>query len=184
MQVEWKPFQIDPGTGINGEAYMDYNKRRWGSDGWTHHLRREGQKDGAQFSQWKWWPNTLKGHQFVQYARDKHDISTDRTNKILFHAMYEQGANISLTETLLDIARQNFADWNWDDLREYLDKNKGAAAVQEEIDKGRRQFRISGVPYFVIGTSDSSSQPYGLSGAQSSSTLLGVLEDVAQELED
>jgi hypothetical protein len=43
-----------------GEEYMAYNVRRWGSDGWTQALRSSGAKDGATFSNWKWWPNTLK----------------------------------------------------------------------------------------------------------------------------
>ena len=188
VQVEWKPFQIDPGTAPEGEAYLDYNKRRWGSDGWTHHLRQEGKKDGALFAKWTTWPNTLKGHQFVQYALEKHGIPTDKTNQILFHCMYEEGANISLTETLVNIAQKHFDNdsWNWDELRTFLNQNQGAAAVQEEIARGRRQYRISGVPFFVIGRGDdnTSGRPYGLSGAQSSSTLLGVLQDVAQEMED
>ena len=43
-----------------GEEYLAYNRRRWGGDGWTHDLRRSGAPDGAAFSNWQWWPNTLK----------------------------------------------------------------------------------------------------------------------------
>lgn len=39
---------------------MAYNRRRWGSDGWTQGLRASGRKSGAMFRDWRWWPNTLK----------------------------------------------------------------------------------------------------------------------------
>ena len=45
---------------LPGEEYLAYNQRRWGSDGWTHSLRRSGKPDGATFSDWQWWPNTFK----------------------------------------------------------------------------------------------------------------------------
>jgi hypothetical protein len=55
--ILWYRFWDDTCT---GEEYMAYNQRRWGGDGWTHSLRRSGKADGANFSDWKWWPNTLK----------------------------------------------------------------------------------------------------------------------------
>uniref|UniRef100_A0A6S8HLV7 DSBA-like thioredoxin domain-containing protein n=1 Tax=Amphora coffeiformis TaxID=265554 RepID=A0A6S8HLV7_9STRA len=136
------------------------------------------------FSNWKWWPHTLKGHQFVQYGLEKHQIPSDETNKILFHAMYEEGQNISLVDTLLSIAQTHFPAWDVVDLRDYLEANKGAALVKQEIALGRRRYGISGVPFFVIGREGGTSQPYGMSGAQSPSTLLRVLEDVANEMDE
>ena len=41
---------IDPGTQENGEDYLAYNRRRWGSDGWTHSLRAKGRRVGAPFA--------------------------------------------------------------------------------------------------------------------------------------
>ncbi|EKX51932.1 hypothetical protein GUITHDRAFT_102543 [Guillardia theta CCMP2712] len=38
IEVHWKPFMIDPATAKEGEEYMAYNRRRWGSDGWTYSL--------------------------------------------------------------------------------------------------------------------------------------------------
>lgn len=200
VQVEWKPFQIDPGTDIQGEAFEAYCERRWGSSGWTHHLRHEGKKDGANFANWQWWPNTLKGHQFVQYGLEKHQVPTDQTNAILFDAMYEQGENISRTETLLRIAQQHFSTWDVPDLKEHLEQNKGAVQVQQEIVQGRRRYGIQGVPFFVVeGTSSSSNndnsrvndnsqpqkqrRPYGMSGAQPPEALLEVFEQIAEEME-
>ena len=66
--VSWEPFMIDPGTQENGEDYLAYNRRRWGSDGWTHSLRAKGRKVGAPFANWKIWPNTLRAHQLLRFA--------------------------------------------------------------------------------------------------------------------
>lgn len=42
VTVEWHPYMIDTQTKAGGEEYMAYNQRRWGSDSWTHSLRRSG----------------------------------------------------------------------------------------------------------------------------------------------
>ena len=33
---------IDPNTKKTGEDYLEYNKRRWGSDSWTNDLKERG----------------------------------------------------------------------------------------------------------------------------------------------
>ena len=103
--------------------------------------------------------------------------------------MYELGQNISLIDTLVSIAQTHFPTWDAANLH-YLETNQGAAQVQREIAVGRRRYKISGVPFFVIGRggekehSGGTSRPYGMSGAQSPATLLRVLEDVAKEMDD
>lgn len=56
---------------LAGEGYLDYNVRRWGSDGWCAGLRRSGRPDGATFSDWRWWPNSLKAHQLLLLAQEQ-----------------------------------------------------------------------------------------------------------------
>ena len=56
--VHYHPFMIDPATEADGEEYMAYNRRRWGSDGWTSSMKRMGRKEGAPYANWKTWPNT------------------------------------------------------------------------------------------------------------------------------
>jgi predicted DsbA family dithiol-disulfide isomerase len=183
IAVEWKPYQIDPGTAVGGEKFEAYNRRRWGSSGWTVRLKQEGRKDDAPFANWKWWPNTLKAHQWIQYGVETHQLETDGLNKILFRALYEEGANLSLTDTLVELGQTNFPDCDADNLRDYLENDRGAAAVQQEIQRGRRRYRISGVPFFVVGTEDETSTPYAFSGAQPPSTFLEVFRKLSAEEE-
>jgi predicted DsbA family dithiol-disulfide isomerase len=182
VEIEWKPFMIDPGTAIDGEEFEAYNRRRWGGSGWTHHLRQEGAKDGAKFADWKWWPNTLRSHQWIQYGVEKHGLSTDHLNNVLFTALYERGMNLSLIDTLVQLGKAEFPGCDEQDLRAYLHENRGAAQVQDEINEGRRRYRIKGVPYFVVGDDQ---QPFAVfSGAQSTAYFSQVLEEVASSIED
>jgi predicted DsbA family dithiol-disulfide isomerase len=180
--VEFKPYQIDPGIALDGEEFEPYCIRRWGSSEKTKDLRSNGAKDGATFGDWKWWPNTLRGHQFVQYGNEKHSIDTARLNNILFRAMYEEGANLSLVDSLVEIAEKEFPDWNKLDLRNYLENNQGAKVVRAEIDSVSRKYRISGVPYFLVEENGSKKPPYAFSGAQPTSTFTNIFEEFSQDM--
>ncbi|CAB9524147.1 DSBA-like thioredoxin domain [Seminavis robusta] len=183
ISIEWKPFMIDPGTKREGEEYLAYNRRRWGGDGWTHSMKREGRKIGANFDNWKWWPNTTKAHQLVSYFAQRGG-DTSRSNQALFEALYEEGKNLSLIDTLVEIAveKLDLPPSEREDLRAFLAQDKAANEVQHEIDQGRRKYRISGVPYFVIGKKNrgKGEKPYGFSGAQPPETFL----EIFQELEE
>merc|ERR1719261_1396631 len=82
---------IDPGTQENGEDYLAYNRRRWGSDGWTHSLRAKGRKVGAPFADWKIWPNTLRAHQLLRFAPREKEA---QLKKACFEAIYENGEDV------------------------------------------------------------------------------------------
>ena len=206
---------IDPGTNQDGETVEAYCRRRWGGSGWTRSMISSGKKDGATFSDWKIWPHTLKAHQLVHYFAtkvpaangDSDDgstsfFSTDKVNQFLFQAEYERGENISKIDTLVNIAKELLETNNNNnnnnqeiesilrDLRNYLSQNLGARDVQEEINLGRQRYRISGVPYFIVGLAAESTEshgseeyssrrrPYGLSGAQSPQTFVEIFEEL------
>lgn len=189
VDVIWKPYQIDPGTAIDGEEYESYNRRRWGSSGWTNHLRQEGRQDGgALFQNWIWWPNTSRAHQWVQYGATQFGISTDTLNAILFQALYEDGMNISLVDVLVDLGKQHFPSCNGQELHDYLYNNRGGPKVQEEIQHGKRRYNVKSVPFFILTTPtiaapnenlDQHQQPYTiLSGARGSNEFLKVFQEM------
>jgi len=180
VDVQWKPFQIDPGTAEEGEEFEAYCRRRWGGSGWTKDLRRRGAPDGAEFKDWVWWPNTGRAHQWVQYGMQMHGLDSDRLNAVLFQALYEEGANLSLTETLVELGQKTFPNCDVAALRVYLQDNKGLAQVQQEIAQGRRKYNIRGVPYFVVGASGSNKPPYAFSGAQPASAFTEIFTELAE----
>lgn len=178
VDVEWKPYIIDPGTNIDGEGFEAYCSRRWGSSGWTHHLRSEGRKDGASFDNWKWWPSTLKSHCMVKFAKERYGVETSRSNAAIFNALYEDGKNISLIDVLLQIGEDDLG-LPRTELQDYL-AGEGEGEVQREINAGRRKFKISGVPFFVIEKEGGDEPPYGLSGAQNKDTFLSVFKELSE----
>lgn len=176
---------IDPGTKLAGEDYTAYCRRRWGGDGWTQSLRRDGKNIGAHFSNWKWWPNTLKAHQLVTYFSQRNqgqEDTTNRTNEALFEALYEEGENLSSIETLVKVASEklHLPPEEHEDLKTFLTKDKAAEEVYHEISEGRQKYKISGVPFFVIGSNPSQpgARPYGFSGAQKEEAFLEIFEEL------
>ncbi|KAK1739137.1 thioredoxin domain-containing protein, DsbA family [Skeletonema marinoi] len=192
LSIEWKPYIIDPNTKTDGEEFEAYNIRRWGSSGWTHGLKRSGSKVGANFSNWKTWPNTLRAHQLIAYVTStkrkvENKPTTSECNAAIFDAMYERGENVSLVNTLVKIGteRLGVSTSEVDDLKLHLENNVGAKDVMKEIQTGRRRYQIQGVPFFVIGAVDgetSLGQPYGFSGAQDSGTFVDIFEELAGNL--
>jgi predicted DsbA family dithiol-disulfide isomerase len=193
VSVEWKPFQIDPGTNLNGEALHDYCRRRFGGSSVTDRVMVEGRKDGAHFANWQWWPSTGRAHQLVQYCgpKGKDVCSSDRVNALLFQAEYEKGENVSLVDVLVRIGQEaGLPDSSVGDLRQYLTENCGKADVEADIALGRQRYSIKSVPYFIVSSDESGGEsgadrpnrshrrPYGLSGAQSSDTFVDLFEEL------
>jgi len=166
----WHPYMIDPATKANGEKYMDYNVRRWGGDGWTYELRDAGKPVGANFANWKIWPNTLLSHCLVTTVLDKTDdpAKGDEVVASLFEAVYEKGENVSDPSVVARIGKEKFgleeSEWNNDE-RKRIVKQKDAFA--------KREMGISGVPYFVIN------EKYVLHGAQSQNVFFNAFKKVA-----
>ena len=162
---------IDPGTQENGEDYLAYNRRRWGSDGWTHSLRAKGRKVGAPFADWKIWPNTLRAHQLLRFAPREKEA---QLKKACFEAIYEQGENLSDPETICRIASENGVDV--EGFRRVLD----TPAAQQDVRRACMQASqrgVRGVPYFVVSGREDA-RPIGFSGAVDAPQLVEIFGEV------
>ena len=187
IEVQWKPFQIDPDTALDGEEMEAYCRRRWGGSGWTRDLRRSSSRrepPPPQFANWKWWPHTGRAHQWVLYGMTRHSADSNRLNVVLFQALYEEGANVSCIETLVELGRKEFPDCDVEALADYLRNNRGHGQVQKEIVEGKRQYKIRAVPYFVMERVGSKQPPYGFSGAQPSSTFTEIFQKLVGQDDD
>jgi len=170
VDVEWKPFIIDPNTSREGEEYMAYNRRRWGSDGWTRDLRRMGKPVGANFSNWVWWPSTMQSHRLVHFAKAK-GIDTSTTKAALFQALYEEGKNVSQNAELAEIAASRLG-LDRQEVLSFLDSSSGHQEVIQEI-RQSQQVVDHGVPHFVISSASGQSTEVG--GAASAKHLLSAI---------
>ena len=114
--------------------------------------------------------------------------TTSECNAAIFDAMYEQGENVSLTDTLIKIATSKLgvSESEIEQLRAHLESNAGSKAVIKEIQGGRKKYNISGVPIFVIGASQggrSIGRPYGFSGAQDSDIFHKEFSELSEVFE-
>ena len=159
-------YMIDPGTKIEGEEYLSYNKRRWGSDNWTHQLKSMGKKYGANFSNWKIWPNTLLSHKLMAEANKK-----GKGNEVLdeiFKYCYEMGKNVSIESTLDEIGNK-FGIKNWNN-----DENLKLVLKDEKI--GKNHYGIGGVPFFIFPNDEV------IEGAAEDKTFLNALIQAMESL--
>eukprot|EP00249_Psilotum_nudum_P001167 c13513_g1_i1 orf=122-763(+) len=163
VSVNWHPYMIDVRTNTAGEEYLAYNKRRWGSDSWTLSLRRAGARDGLQFKDWKWWPNTLNAHRLVFLAQ-RHGSGSEAVHK-LFQMVYEEGMNISDLEVVCSAAE----GMELPGARQFLTSDQGKKEVVEEDKAAKSEFGIDSVPYFIVDNR------YTFSGAQDVSTIESAL---------
>eukprot|EP00897_Mesotaenium_endlicherianum_P004375 jgi/Mesen1/3966/ME000210S03211 len=158
------PYMIDVRTNPTGEEYLAYNKRRWGSDSWTHSLRRSAARNGLQFGDWKWWPNTLHAHRLVRLASSRGQGT--EAKDLLLRKTYEEGQNISDPKVLCAAADE----LGIEGARTYLESGEGTDEIVEEDSDAKRARGISGVPYFLIDNR------YVLKGAQEVEALKDALE--------
>eukprot|EP01105_Mastigella_eilhardi_P006642 TRINITY_DN18184_c0_g1_i1.p1 TRINITY_DN18184_c0_g1~~TRINITY_DN18184_c0_g1_i1.p1 ORF type:complete len:165 (-),score=45.68 TRINITY_DN18184_c0_g1_i1:237-731(-) len=161
---------IDPGTKRNGEEYMAYNRRRWGGDGWTYSLRKEGQKSGANFANWKWWPNTFHAHRLCRYAINYG--KEDEVMSTLFRYLYEEGKNISD----IDVLAAAGDECGLPDAHKILISNDFIEEV-ETLDTKAKRRGVDGVPFFDIHNEQGEHER--CSGAQSSDYFLSVIAALA-----
>ena len=96
------------------------------------------------------------------------------------HALYEEGKNLSMNDALVTVGTDQLNLPDGDELRAYLNSEEGEDEVRAEIQRGRRMYQISGVPFFVIGSEDGSAAPFGISGAQKKETFLEIFDDIVQ----
>eukprot|EP00904_Undaria_pinnatifida_P004886 jgi/Undpi1/1527/HiC_scaffold_11.g04917.m1 len=155
VRVSFTPYMIDPQTRPEGEGYLAYNKRRWGSDGWTTSLRRSSRKDGCTFSKWETWPNTLLAHRLQKFAEAAG--KGDQVNSLVFQTIYERGKNASDLETLVAVAAE--ADLPPAEARAYLSSSEGHDAVLRDDHYSKTERNVSGVPCFVIRKAQGDTAP-------------------------
>ena len=176
VEVRWHPYMIDMRTKPEGEPYMDYNRRRWGSDGWVAGMKQSAKADGCKFEHWgrqnpdSVWANTLDAHRLMHFVRKRLGWSKVHTfKKLIFQCYYEKGWNISDVGVLTEIGVLGGLDKQ--EIETYLRSNEGKPEVLEEDRRAKDEDNISGVPYFVIHGINI--KPF--SGAQSTDFWLKVL---------
>ncbi|BBN00418.1 hypothetical protein MPTK1_1g29020 [Marchantia polymorpha subsp. ruderalis] len=170
--VKWHPYMIDKKTRPEGEEYLAYNKRRWGSDSWTQDLRRSGAKNGLKFGNWRWWPNTLNAHRLILLA-ETYGRGPD-AKQLLLLKTYEEGANVSKLDVLISVANE----LGLPGAEEYLKSDQGTEDVLAMDSRAKSALGIHSVPHFRINNRLS------LSGAQDVTTFEAAISKAIKQTQE
>ncbi|KAL4443051.1 hypothetical protein ABPG77_008542 [Micractinium sp. CCAP 211/92] len=165
-EKEWHAYLLDWNAPPYGLPILEALTKKFGPQGGAlmQRVAGAGRQDGADFANWAWRANTVKGHVLVALARRRG--KSHEANQALFIKSYEEGANISDAAVLLEVGRQLGLP------EEELQAALGGAELDAELLKevemddavAKSQLRVSGVPFFLIQAGDS--KAYALSGAQ------------------
>src|ERR1022692_170985 len=161
VRVRWLPFQLNPTMPKEGVGRKEYRTKKFGS--WERSLELDaqmvavGETEGIHFAfdRTERTPNTLDAHRLIWLA-DKHGVQ-DAVVEALFRAYFTDGKDISNRQTLIDVVADAGLDRH--PAEEVLNRGEEMEAIKEAGELSR-QFRVDGVPFFII------SGKVTLSGAQ------------------
>ena len=176
VEVQWHPFQLNPGTPIEGVDRETYIQEKFGSSNYPLQmldaLNAAGKSVDVDFDfhSMPRVPNTLRSHRVIRWAGEAgvQDALVD----ILFNRYFLEQGHIGDPEVLAKAAAE--AGMDGDEVRLRLDRGDDAEVVASE-DEHARRLGISGVPTFIVD------QKYAVSGAQEPQALLQVFDKVAAE---
>jgi predicted DsbA family dithiol-disulfide isomerase len=172
-RVAWRPFQLNPTMPKDGVERTAYLEAKFGSmDAFKHleeHVSVAGREERIAFAFEKIvrTPNTFLAHRLIWHAarQDRQDAVVDS----LFKGYFEEGADIGLRTTLVQLARR--AGLDEADVERFLQADDGTTEVKIEEAAGHR-LGIRSVPHFVLN------QAYGISGAQPVERFIAAIEKV------
>ena len=171
--ITWRPFQLNPTMPKGGTDRTSYLEAKFGSLESFRQLEEHVLAAGASeripfvFEKIAKTPNTFLAHQLIWYGaqQGRQDAVVDS----LFRGYFEEGADIGVTHTLVQLAERAGLD-----AERFLHSDEGVMEVRAEEAAGH-QLGIRGVPYFVVdGT-------YAISGAQPVETFVSSLKRVAAD---
>ncbi|MCU0902050.1 MAG: DsbA family oxidoreductase [Cypionkella sp.] len=173
FQVEWHPFQLNPGMPAEGVDRAEYLEAKFGGKAKAVEIyaRVEAAAHEAgleiDFSRIKRMPNTLNAHRLIHWA----GLEGRQTAIVaaLFRAYWREGRDIGVTDTLIDIAAK--AGMNPEVTRRLLATDADSEALRAR-DLHARQRGVTGVPCFIIGNQ------YVVSGAQPPEVWANVISEL------
>ena len=174
-QVQWRAFQLNPGLPADGMERGEYVRRKFGSQAGDIYTRvaAVGQQVGIAFAfdRIARQPNTVDAHRLIRLAGSQ--SRQDAMVETVFQAYFLEGADLTSTAVLLDLAQRAGLEralaqaWLSDD---------GTRTAVEDEDRQARELGVQGVPFFVLN------RRLAVSGAQEPEVLLGAIERAAGEV--
>lgn len=150
-QTRWRPFFLNPDTPPEGEPYLPFLERKFGSraavEALFQRVRDAGQAYGIDyaFERIALRANTLRAHRLIRWAQRQGPA--DALVERLFVAQFQRGEHVGDIALLAGIAGE--CGLAADAAARYLDSDEDEAAVREE-ERGLRALGIRMVPTFIL----------------------------------
>jgi predicted DsbA family dithiol-disulfide isomerase len=176
VNVDWRPFQLQPDLPQTTIPWKDFVPAKFGS--WEYarsmfeHVASAGEGDGIafEFEKMAGAANTLPVHRLILFAGERGDPWSLVDG--LFRAYFEEGVDIGDPEKLVHIASDH--GFERAEVSAFLATDEGIKRIEATQELAAR-LGIRGVPFFVFDSS------IGLSGAQPPEAFLTAFRQVLEE---
>ncbi len=173
VEVNWRPFFLDPTIPREGMSRRTYLENKFGAERLkTIHdpILAAGKADGVPyaFDKITRTPNTRDAHRLIRWSHDagkQHDVA-----ERLFMAYFNGGLDIGDRKVLLKIAGE--AGMDEAEVSAKLESGTDIDAVNAEVERAYRM-GVTGVPCFIFA------QKQGLMGAQPAEVLADAIGKLA-----
>jgi predicted DsbA family dithiol-disulfide isomerase len=174
-EVRWRAFQLNPWLPPAGMERSEYVSRKFGSaaTGIYTRVAAAGEQVGISFAfdRIARQPNTVDAHRLIRSAGE--ESHQDAMVETLFQAYFLEGADLSSTAVLLDLAQRAGLD---PQRAQACLRDEGTRAAVLDEDRQARELGVEGVPFFVFN------RRLAVSGAQEPEVLLGAVERAVREV--
>lgn len=174
VDIQWKPFELNPTMPAEGMNRRTYRSLKFGS--WERSSMMDAQtaaaaKDGEatfDYAAMETTPSTFAAHRLMRLG-ERHGLATPLADALL-SAYFEQGRDIGDIDTLVEIAVEQGLDRAEADA--FLRSGEAAAEVRAD-EEAQGAAGLRSVPTFIIGGDV-------VSGAQSVATFEAALRRAAE----
>jgi predicted DsbA family dithiol-disulfide isomerase len=150
-QIRWQPFFLNPDTPPEGEPYMPFLEKKFGSkarvEALFNHVRDAGRPYGLDyaFDKIQLRANTLMAHRLLYWAQQRGEVDT--LVERLFAAQFQRGEMLGDLKTLVSIGEE--CGLPGVEVAAYLASDTDAVLVRDK-EQSYRQRGISMVPSFIL----------------------------------
>ena len=172
VELNWQPFQLNPGMPPGGMDRRDYLSAKFGGSGRAAQIyamvAETAERDGLtlELDAIRRTPNTLDAHRLVRFAT-RHGRDPAHVAEAIFQAYFQQGRDIGDRNTLADIGEEIGLDRTGVD--DHLASRNDINHVRS-ADAAARRMGIQAVPCFVFD------RRYALSGAQEPDSFIPMFD--------
>ena len=176
VEINWRPFQLDPTIPQEGRDRQQYLSQKFGDPAQIAEIydpiRQAGEAEGIAFNfdGITLSPNTINAHRLIRWAEQSG--LQDEMSERLFKAYFIESCDLTDNGVLLDLACE--VGLERDIIERLLAGDADRQEVQDEIQQ-YQQMGVRSVPTIIVG------KKYAVVGAQEAQTIAEVIGGVFDE---